>query len=309
MTTQVPTGLVADQAVTTNKLASAAVTADKIAAGAITADKVASGVISPFSAVRQTVQGGPTSSGLPDFLPSSSGTLTLTTQNISSTDPLVVSASQGFGQTSERVGMVTGNTLSWTLSASSGVNYLYVDVATDGTMTTGQTTTAPVYSRTLATGTNTFNMTTMTMYTSGTTKGWRVFIGEATAGVGSISGVIAYAYNGRYISTPAVLTMSQITTANCNIGSPFEVCAKLICKTSEYGYLVGDEIDSVLWYAGAYYGGNTFARNNATDGNWKKCGIAMSAYLNIVYDASTNNTSRTLTSSNWYTQFVCRRKF
>jgi len=149
----------------------------------------------------------------------------------------------------------------------------------------------------------------MTMYTTGSTTGWRVFVGEAVTGLTSVSSVVMYAYNGAYISTPAVLTLSNITTFNCNIGSPFDIKAKLICKTAEHGYGVGDEVELYLYHPGAYYGGNVFARNNSTDGAWKKAGIAMSGNLHVVYDAVATNYSRTLTPANWNAQVFCTRKF
>ena len=120
MTTRINTDGIADDAVTTAKIAAAAVGTSELADGGVTAAKIASGAVPVFMGARQTVQGGPiNASGLPDFLPASSVTLTLATQNISATYPLSVSASQGHGSGAERIGSVTGNTLSWTLSASS----------------------------------------------------------------------------------------------------------------------------------------------------------------------------------------------
>lgn len=315
--TKVSTGQIADSAISTAKIANSAVTSDKILDGAITAAKVATGVIPAFSAVRQTVQGGPTSSGLPNFWPAATysptvTSLDLSTSGVSSTDPFVVSASQGFGNAAERVGISTAN-LTWTaLTASRAAAtpcYLYVDVAADGTLTTGHTVTAPVYSYTASSGTNTFNMTTMTMYTTGTTKGWRVFVGEAATGVGSVSAVVMYAYNGAYATTPAVLTLSAITSYSCNIGSPFEVKAKLICRIADAGYSIGDETDMNLYWPSAYYGGQAFSRNNSTDGAWKKCGIGMSASLPVVYHGTAANLPVGLTAGSWDTQLICTRKF
>lgn len=313
MTTRISTDGIADDAITAAKIANDAVGSDQIAAGSVTAAKIATGAVPLVLGVRQTVQGGPTSSGLPDFWPAATyspsvTSLNLSTSGVSASVPFVVSASQGFGSGCERIGQSTAN-LTWTALTSSQTNYLYVDVGSDGTLTTGHTTTAPVYSYTASSGTNTFNMATMTMYTSGTTKGWRVFVGEAVTGVAAVTSVVMYAYNGLFISTPAVITLSVITSYNCNVGAPFDVMAKLICKTAECGYRVGDEVDGLLWYAGAYYGGNTFARNNTTDGYWKKCGIAMAGGLTVVYDAATNNTPRGLTTANWYTQLKCKRRF
>lgn len=251
MTTRINTDGIADDAVTTAKIAAAAVGTSELADGGVTAAKIASGAVPVFMGARQTVQGGPiNASGLPDFLPASSVTLTLATQNISATYPLSVSASQGHGSGAERIGSVTGNTLSWTLSASSGVNYLYVDVAANGTLTTGQTTTAPVYSYTATSGTNTFNITTMTMFTSGSTRGWRVFVGEATAGASSISAAIAYAYNGVFSGYASAIT-PLVTTAmsvNHNLGiTPKSFGFFTECITTDGSFSVGHVTQPIVW--------------------------------------------------------------
>lgn len=251
MTTRINTDGIADDAVTTAKIAAAAVGTSELADGGVTAAKIASGAVPVFMGARQTVQGGPiNASGLPDFLPASSVTLTLATQNISATYPLSVSASQGHGPGAERTGSVTGNTLSWTLSASSGVNYLYVDIAANGTLTTGQTTTAPVYSYTATSGTNTFNITTMTMFTSGSTRGWRVFVGEATAGASSISAAIAYAYNGVFSGYASAIT-PLVTTAmsvNHNLGiTPKSFGFFTECITTDGSFSVGHVTQPIVW--------------------------------------------------------------
>lgn len=251
MTTRINTDGIADDAVTTAKIAAAAVGTSELADGGVTAAKIASGAVPVFMGARQTVQGGPiNASGLPDFLPASSVTLTLATQNISATYPLSVSASQGHGSGAERIGSVTGNTLSWTLSASSGVNYLYVDIAANGTLTTGQTTTAPVYSYTATSGTNTFNITTMTMFTSGSTRGWRVFVGEATAGASSISAAIAYAYNGVFSGYASAIT-PLVTTAmsvNHNLGiTPKSFGFFTECITTDGSFSVGHVTQPIVW--------------------------------------------------------------
>ena len=263
--------------------------------------------MSPLTNVRQTVQGGPIdANGYPDWAPAVGGGLTFTAVNLSASVPFVVSAAQGFGIGSDRIGSATS--LVWTLT-NGATNYLYVDVGSNGTLTPGATTTAPVYSRTATSGTNTFNYTTMTMFSSGTTKAWRVFVGEVTT-EGSVTTVIRkYAYNGYYESVPSVIATSSITTYSCNVGAPFSVRAVLINKTAEHGYRVGDEINVNLEYTTGWCGGVVFSRNNSTDGAWNSCGIAMAGALNDVYDAVTNNTPRGLTAANWYTKIICTRVF
>jgi hypothetical protein len=202
--------------------------------------------------VRQTVQGGPiTSAGLPDFLPASSVNLTLTTQNLTTT-PLVVSAAQGFGIGSDRIGTASAN-FAWTCT-NSATNYLYLDIASTGIMTAGVTTTAPVYSQSLLTGTNTFNYTTMTMFSSGTTKAWRVFVGEAIAAGGAITDVYQYAYNGSYISAPFTYAANTQYQKRHNIGAPCTGYIAYYCATSEWGFAQYDEAESYSWFSASHYG-------------------------------------------------------
>lgn len=302
MTTRINTDGIADDAVTTAKIAAAAVGTSELADGGVTAAKIASGAVPVVIGVRQTVQGGPiNASGLPDFLPASSVTLTLATQNISATYPLSVSASQGHGSGAERIGSVTGNTLSWTLSASSGVNYLYVDIAANGTLTTDQTTTAPVYSYTATSGTNTFNITTMTMFTSGSTRGWRVFVGEATAGASSISAVVAYAYNGVYssyptASAPIVTTATSITH---NIGMVPMMCNILAeCISADNDWSIGDVIVApVIWNGGYMMGGVTVS----------KTAIKYRVHTNLYLTGPSSGSTLPLTKANWKTFVVANR--
>ena len=263
----------------------------------------------PLTGVRQTVQGGPiTSDGFPDFLPATYTGLGMLTTNISTTNPFVVHAAQGFGIGADRVGQSTSN---MTFTCVNGTNYLYVTVGSDGTLTPGTTTVAPVFqvggSAAVTSGLGTFDYTRMVMYVgNGTTApaAWRVYVGEAVASGGNVTSTVQYAYNGVYISAQSVIAVSAITTYNHNIGAPHDLYAKLICKTAEYGYQIGDEIDLSLIYTSAFYGGNTFSRVDN-----KQAGIAMSGSIPVAYDAVTNNTSRVLTAANWYTKLIAKRRF
>lgn len=302
MTTRINTDGIADDAVTTAKIAAAAVGTSELADGGVTAAKIATGAVPVVIGVRQTVQGGPiNASGLPDFLPASSATLTLATQNISATYPLSVSASQGHGYGAERIGSVTGNTLSWTLSASSGVNYLYVDIAANGTLTTGQTTTAPVYSYTATSGTNTFNITTMTMFTSGSTRGWRVFVGEATAGASSISAAIAYAYNGVFSGYASAIT-PLVTTAmsvNHNLGiNPKSFGFFTECITTDGSFSVGHVTQPIVWN-GSYMLATPVAVTS------KKCEARCATHW-CAPDIVTGGTA-SLAAAKWKGWFECER--
>ena len=313
--TKVSTGQIADDAITTDKIIDDAVTSDKIIDGAITSAKIATGVIPAFSAVRQTVQGGPTSSGLPNFWPAATyspsvTSLNLSTSGVSSTDPFVASASQGFGNAAERVGISTSN-LTWTaLTASRAAAtpcYLYVDIAADGSMTTGHVIVAPVYSYTASSGTNTFNITTMTMYTTGTTKGWRVFVGEAATGVSAVTAVVMYAYNGIFNADYAIsgVTVQQVVTHNIGAQCKIDVCAVCIDAGGEWGWSLGDEVNIPANHdyqtgSGIHYGTNADKKtavilNNLTYG------------VHIFSKTAYGNNTLTITKWNWRT--VVRRSF
>lgn len=206
--------------------------------------------LEPVSMVRQTVQSGPVSSGSPNFLPSTATGLSITSQNVSTSDPLIVCASQGYGNGSDRIGVSTSN-LTWSGLTNTTTNYLYVVVGSDGTLTTGSTTIAPVYqySGTPSTTntTHTFDITKYIMYVgNGSTApaAWRVFVGEAVCSGGNVTSATAYAYNGIYLSPDSTPVASGVFSAVHNLGVKFYTSrVVLACAVAEYGYAVGDEIE------------------------------------------------------------------
>ena len=239
-------------------LGTGSVTTPKLGNAAVTDDKMAASEINRYFA-RQTVQQGPEDAkGIGNWIvPTAVSSLVVKTQYISELNPLVVSASMGFGSGygygSERIGLCevngdeTGN-LRWTLAANSGVNYLYVDIGPTGAMTTGQTTVAPVYSRTASSGINTFNFGKMVMFTSGITKGFRVFVGEANAGATGYSGAFAYTHGGVFYgrSDPRETGSNALFTQNHNLGiAPRHVSLFLECiAAGDSNYNVGDIVQA-----------------------------------------------------------------
>lgn len=159
--------------------------------------------------VRQTVLGGPVdTSGYPTFLPATSASLLITSQNIAAGAPFVVAAANGFNSTGaqDRIGQSTSN-MPWAGLAASATNYLYVDVAVNGTLTPGSTTIAPVYQNggTPAVTANqaTLNIAQMQMFVgngSSVSQTYRVFVGEAVTNASAVTSTVAYAYQGRYDS-------------------------------------------------------------------------------------------------------------
>ena len=193
---------------TTATTQSAGDTSTAVATDAFVSAAITSATASISVPVRQTVLSGPQTSsvvtGAPTFLPSTSTSLTLTAQNISSSAPLIVTAAQGFSSSGavNYVYTFTGAP-SWTLTAST-TNYLYVNASTGAT---GVTTLAPVYqfegTPSTTSGQFTFNISEMMGYLGNGSSAVAtpiVIVGEAVAGTSTVTSSIAYAYNGRYVS-------------------------------------------------------------------------------------------------------------
>ena len=213
-----------------------------------------------FGAVRQTVAAGPVdTAGLPTLLPSTNGSLAISTQNVTSSAPLVASSANNWsvttGQPVDRVGYSSSN-LTWSgLTASRAAatpNFLYVTVNADGTLTPGSTLVAPVYQRggTPATtnGLLTFNIAEMKAYLgNGTTapQAYVVMVGEAATDGSGVISTVAYAYNGRYESafTNTLPSTAATVSANHNLGvKPLIANFVVECITTDNGYAVGDQV-------------------------------------------------------------------
>jgi hypothetical protein len=216
-------------------------------------------VYAAWSGVRQTVASGPAdSSGLPTFLPSTAGTLNLTTQNVDSTHALIASAAAGWNQSNglpaDTVGYAVAN-FTWsglTASRAAGTpNFLYATIA-GGVLTPLSTLLAPIYQRagTPATtaGQITFNISEMKAYlgngASAPQTNLVVFGEAATDGVSVISTVM-YAYNSHFESafTATLPAASTAVAATHNIGVAPRMRDFIIeCTSADKGYAVGDQL-------------------------------------------------------------------
>jgi len=209
---------------------------------------------STTAAVRQTVSGGPIdANGFPSFLPATSVNLNLTSQNVTSSAPLTVVSSNGFNNASgapvDRFGFSTSN-LTWTGLTANQTNYLYVDVAADGSLTTGQTILAPQYqwggTRSTTNLQATYNIQEGWMTVgngAAAVQTYRVFVGEAVAGAATITSTVAYAYNGIYKSATTATLPSAATRTNlaANIGTTLLKNVELyaVNTTTDNGYTAG----------------------------------------------------------------------
>jgi len=194
----------------------------------------------------QCSQFGPRdSSGNPNFLPATSASLLLQTQNITSTNPLVVHAAQGRGG---RTAVITSD-VTWSPLASSSTLFLGMTIAADGTATLFSTATAPVYQRggspSTTNGQYTYIIAERTMYLgNGTTadKVYAVFVGECVTSGSGVTSTAAYAYEGRYRSPQTAIPVGgSITTFTHNVGvRPDFFDLHIVNLTSQHGYSPGD---------------------------------------------------------------------
>lgn len=258
------------------------------------------------SPVRQTVLGGPVdASGAPSFLPATAAGLSITSQNLAAGAPLVVSAANGFAAQGavDRIGMSTAN-LTWSSLAPSATNYLYVDVSLTGLLTPGITTLAPIYqqggARSTTNGQAVFNISEMSMTVGiGSTapQAYRVFVGEAVTGAGSVTSTVAYAYQGRSAFLQSSLAVGTTYAFGANIGTPAPmqvVTGWLECKTAELGYAVGESI-GVTWAVNPYIAAQsvymTTVNRNRVD--------MVTGATNIGTTAKAGTTGVGLTTANW----------
>ncbi len=213
---------------------------------------------------RQTIISAMVSSTGATDLGGSTGGTTIVTTNIGAAPasgatyasitamPLIVTAANGYG--ADITGTSTSN-LTWTglNSVPSVTYYLYLDVATNGTVATGSTTVAPTYQNggtpSTTASTDTFNIEQMVMWCgngAAAEQKYRVYVGQvdATGGVTSAN-LIWYAVNSTYESayTTTLPAVSVAVSSNHNIGCiPRYSNVSIQCITAEYGFVAGDEV-------------------------------------------------------------------
>lgn len=272
-----------------------------------------------WGGVRQTVSAGPvTTAGLPNFLPATATGLSVTTQNVDSTHPLVAAAANGWdgstGLPVDTIGYTTAN-LTWGSLTNNTTNYLYGTIS-GGVITPASTTLAPVYQRggTPATtnGQITFNIAEMKAYLgNGTTAPQTnlVVFGEAVTSGGNVTspGTFAYAYNGQYDSGyTATLPSSTNVNVNHNLGVPADGYTwdlVITCTTTNAGYAVGQSLrtpslrtndGSAVMNIAAALGTNTL--------NWR---------ANATIDVANISTGvvTSLTAGSWKYKFVVNRSW
>ena len=225
---------------------------------------------------RQTVLSGPLdSSGFPSFLTATYASLVVTTQNINSSFPLVVTSALGYLAVgaNDLVGYSSSN-LTFPAATANATNYLYVTVNTDGTLTPSISTLAPIYQfgggRSTTAGQVTFNYGRGEMYGtvgngSAAVVSSIVCIGYVVAGASTITSTVAFAYQGQYVSPlAAVPTTGSTTQFNHNIGvDPTSINAETYVRfvTAFNGFSAGN----VTRFITSYYNGTTLFPMAAED--------------------------------------------
>jgi hypothetical protein len=216
---------------------------------------VAASQIAGFSApipipVRQTVLSGPVDSSGFSAFGGSTGSATVTAAGT-----LVSAAANGFGSSGQvdRIGSIVNP--SWAGLSTNGTMYLYLDIASNGTCTTGSTTLAPTYQWGGAYSTTnnqfTFNIQEMVgKVGNGATSAqtYRVFVGEVTVAGGVVAAIVWYALMGRYTSatTNTLPAANTQTSFNHNIGViPKRTNLIITCITAQSGYVAGEQVGQV----------------------------------------------------------------
>lgn len=256
--------------------------------------------------VRQTVQFGPVdTSGNPTFFPATSASLGITTQNISATVPIVLSAAQGF----YNIAYQSVTNLTWSGLTASNTNYLYVNALTG---VTGSTTLVPIYqyggTPSVTSGQFTFNISEMTGYMgNGSTAPATpiVFVGEVVTAVGTVTSTIAYAYNGYFDSgfTATLPAVSTQTTVNSNLGFLDAIISFSITNTTtEAGFSVNDQVPIA---STAFLGTNNVGTNL-----WSSrttAGLSTSSTSGWKITPKGGGSTVTLTNANWKYKLIAKR--
>ena len=265
---------------------------------------------------RQTVLAGPTdSNGNASFGGSTGGT------SITTSGPIAVTAAEGYNQYGA-VNQIGLGTPTWTgLSTPNTTYYLYVLVTSSHTLTTFNSTIAPIYSNHLSTlptanGAFAFDWSIMTAFlgngTTYQTNQFPVLVGVATTnGSGNVNSIAWFAMNGRYdtgwINTGLPGTNSQFGATH-NIfpnvsgadSSSIETQLQLQNITNQAGYTTGQIIENPTTNPGGFL--IPFSPISTPNSITYQTGS--SAAFEII---TTSGSYTTLTSGSWSYRIIAKR--
>jgi hypothetical protein len=253
--------------------------------------------------VRQTVLSGPVDASGFSAFGGATGTTTVTAAGT-----LIVAAANGFSSTFsavDRVGSIVNP--SWTGLSTNGTMYLYLDIAADGTCTTGSGTLVPVYqwggAFSTTSGQFTFNIQQMTgQVGNGATAAqtFRVYVGEVTVAGAVVTAITWYQILGRYSNTQVAIAAGTPYSFNSNLGvTPTKMLVFALCKNVEGGYSVGDRVQVLYSYdAGGRNVSYAVTRNNFT--------LVFSA-SGLQFAHKTTGIGTSMTAANWSLEFYVER--
>lgn len=250
-------------------------------------------------AVRQTVLSGPVDTNGFAAFGGSTGSTTVTASGT-----LVATAANGYamGGGVDYTGTITNP--SWTGLSTNGTMYLYLDIAANGTCTTGSTTLAPTYRWGGADVTTnnqaTFNIQEMQMKVgNGATavQTFRVFVGQVTVAGAVVTAITWYALQGRYDSgyTSTLPGVGTAVSRNANLGVDLGVATKLElqCLTAEAGYGAGDVVTEITVGSTSGTGSAQVTRTRNT------VGFTSGSSSAFFLQNKTTGASVALTAANW----------
>lgn len=256
--------------------------------------------------VRQTVLSGPVDANGFSLFGGSTGSTT-----VSATGTLISTAANGFNVNGavNRIGSATNP--SWTGLSTNGTMYLYKDIASDGTCTTGSTTLAPTYrfggADVTTNGQFTFNIQEMVGKVGNgatATQVYRVFVGEVAVSGGVVSAIIWYGLQGKYDSgyTNTFPSAGTPTTRSSNLGIiPNQANLDIKCIVANAAYLVGDVI---IPYTEA--GSGSYVPLNVIRGN-NTLSFTTGAVTAILAPAKTTGGNTILTLTSWAYRLTATR--
>ncbi len=337
---------------------------------------------------RQIILNAPVNtSGFNSMLPATSGSLSITTQNITTSAPLVVTAGAGYNQfgdqsnrkgfatanltfsgntpsvaivsitrvgtlatcTANNHGLVTGtevthsgvtpagfngtysitvtgpNSYTYVMAADPGANaspvgsytvtnFLWVDVGTDGVLTTGRTLLPPNYVQG-STPSVTLNQFAYNIqeskgyYGNGSTapQTYKVFVGEVQASTATITSSVAYAVNGYYDSgftTPLPAT-ATIVVRNHNLGflTNLKVTPIVVNLVAEQGYV------PTQYVYDPQTANTTFVYNSSCRLLRNNLGFTTGTTTAVNLISASTGASIAATAANWQYKFIVERNW
>jgi hypothetical protein len=229
--------------------------------------KASGNLIQNNSFIRQTVIAGPVDTNGFAAFGGSTGSTTVTAAGT-----LTATASNGVA--GDRTGSIVNP--AWTGLSTNGSIFLYLDIAANGTCTTGSTTLSPIYRWGGADVTTnnqaTFNIQEMQMKVgNGATAAqtYRVFVGEVTVSGAVVTAITWYALMGRYYNGALTLpTSGTVQSYNHNIGlskEHLDSSVNLRCIATDSVAATGEILDMNNMYTvgslGRGFGGFSASRN------------------------------------------------